>query len=82
VGDRSSDERGRLAALARAVWRMGRTLWALEGELDRRPRGRSFWRLAANLPLFGALANYRSERSGLRKAAARTITWIDREHRR
>lgn len=80
VGSEQPDERGRLAALARAVWRMGRTLWALDDELDRRPRGSKAWRLAANLPVVGAVANYRSERSGLTKAAASAVAWIEREH--
>src|SRR3954470_3092189 len=50
-----TEERGRLAALARAVWRMGRTLWGLNEELDRRPRGRKVWRVAANVPVVGAV---------------------------
>jgi hypothetical protein len=67
---------GRLAALARAVWRMGRSLFALHEELDRRPQGRWWWRTLANLPVVGALAAYRSERSGLKRAARRAATWV------
>ena len=62
---------GRLRALARAVWRMGRSLFALHEELDRRPQGRWWWRTLANLPVVGALASYKSERSGLKRAARR-----------
>lgn len=75
-------ERGRMAALARAVWRMGHTLFALHDELDRRPRGGKFWRILANLPVVGALASYRSERAGLRRAARRAAEWVAREQGR
>jgi hypothetical protein len=74
-----SEERGRLAALARAVWRMGRTLWGLQSELERRPQGRRVWRVLANLPVVGALASYRSERSGLKRAARAAARWVARE---
>lgn len=80
--DGRRDERGRLASLARAVWRMGRALFELDSELDRRPRGRRGWRLAANLPVVGALATYRSERSGLKEAASRTVAVLERERER
>jgi len=76
------EERGRLAALARAVWRMGRTLWGLQQELDRRPQGGRFWRAMANLPVVGALASYRSERSGLKRAARAASAWVAREQGR
>ena len=62
---------GTLRALARAVWRMGRSLFALHEELDRRPQGRWWWRTLANLPVVGALGSYKSERSGLKRAARR-----------
>ena len=76
-----TEERGRLAALARAVWRMGRTLWGLNEELDRRPQGRKFWRVAANVPVVGAVASYRSERSGLKRAARAAAEWVARAPR-
>ena len=76
------EERGRLAALARAVWRMGRTLWGLQEELGRRPQGRRFWRILANVPVVGALASYRSERSGLKRAARAAAQWVAREQGR
>lgn len=79
AGQQQDGERSALAALARAVWRMGRTLWGLGQELDRRPRGKKFWRLMANLPVVGALATYRSERSGLKRAARTAARWVARE---
>lgn len=84
TGDLSSDEHSgdsRLTALARAVWRMGRSLFALHDELGRRPQGRRLWRLLANLPVVGAVGAYKSERSGLRRAARRAAAWVGREHR-
>jgi hypothetical protein len=76
------EERGRLSALAHALWRMGRTLWGLQQELDRRPQGRTFWRVLANVPVVGALASYRSERSGLKRAARAAGQWVAREQGR
>lgn len=65
---------GKLRALARAVWRMGRSLFSLHEELDRRPQGGWWWRTLANLPVVGVLASYKSERSGLKRAARRAAT--------
>jgi hypothetical protein len=67
---------GRLKALARAVWRMGQSLFGLHSELDRRPQGRWWWRTLANLPVVGALGAYKSERSGLKRAARRAATLV------
>lgn len=78
----AKEERGRLAGLAGAVWRMGKTLWGLQGELDRRPQGNRFWRALANLPVVGAPASYRSERSGLKRAARAAARWVAREQGR
>jgi hypothetical protein len=69
-------DRNRLRALAQAVWRMGKTLFGLQGELDRRPQGRAGWRLMANLPVVGVLGSYKSERSGLKRAARRAAEWV------
>lgn len=80
TGDLGAESRhshdGRLKAVARAVWRMGRSLFALHEELDRRPQGRWWWRTLANLPVIGALGAYKSERSGLKRAARRAATLV------
>jgi hypothetical protein len=76
------EERGRLSALAHAVWRMGKTLWGLQSELDRRPKGGRFWRGVANLPVVGAVGSYRSERAGLKRAARSAARWVAREQGR
>src|ERR1700712_3472404 len=70
---------GRLRALARAVWRMGRSLFALHEELDRRPQGRWWWRTVANVPVVGAFGAYKSKRSGLKRAARRAATLLGRD---
>ncbi|MDL5157358.1 hypothetical protein [Actinomycetospora termitidis] len=82
TGDLHREHSGdsRLRALARAVWRMGRSLFALHDELGRRPQGRWFWRTVANLPVVGAVGAYKSERSGLKRAARRAAAWVAREH--
>ena len=67
---------GKLKSLARAVWRMGRSLFALHDELDRRPQGRWWWRSVANLPVVGAVGAYKSERSGLKRAARRAAAQV------
>jgi hypothetical protein len=67
---------GKLKVLARAVWRMGRSLFALNEELDRRPQGRWWWRSVANLPVVGAVGAYKSERSGLKRAAKRAAILV------
>lgn len=81
TGDLHRDHSGdsRLRSLARAVWRMGRSLFALHDELGRRPQGRRFWRALANLPVVGAFGAYKAERSGLKRAAKRTAAWVARE---
>jgi hypothetical protein len=81
VGE-EKEERGRLSALARAVWRMGSTLWGLQSELDRRPKGNRAWRTLANVPVVGAVGSYRSERSGLKRAARAAARWVAREQGR
>ncbi|WP_026205030.1 hypothetical protein [Actinomycetospora chiangmaiensis] len=82
TGDLHRDHSGdsRLRSLARAVWRMGRSLFALHDELGRRPQGRRFWRALANLPVVGAFGAYKAERSGLKRAAKRAAAWVAREH--
>ena len=60
----------------------GRTLWGLQSELDRRPQGNRVWRTLANVPVVGAVGSYRSERSGLKRAARAAARWVAREQGR
>lgn len=58
-----------LARIGGAVWRLGRALFAVEGELDKRPHGNFFHEGLGMLPVVGALGKYLGEWSGLKKAA-------------
>ncbi len=69
TGDLHGEAKPGLQRLAAAVWRLGRALFAFEGELDRRPHGNAVQRFLGELPLVGVLGKYLGEWSGLKKAA-------------
>lgn len=56
-----------VAAVAGTLWRLGRLLWSIPGELGKRPRGRFYHRWIGLLPVVGMLADYLGERSALRR---------------
>jgi hypothetical protein len=58
-----------LVRIGQAVWRMGRALFAVEGELDKRPHGNFLHAGLSMLPVVGALGRYLGEWSGLKRAA-------------
>lgn len=62
-------EQPTLTRVAGAVWRLARTLFAVEGELDKRPHGNAFHSLLGNFPVVGAVGKYLGEWSGLKHAA-------------
>lgn len=62
--------------IAGALWRMGRTLLAVEGELAKRPRGGRISRTVALLPVVGVVGKYTGEWSGLKQAAAQGERWL------
>lgn len=64
-----ADSRPTLQRIGSAVWRLGRALWAVEGELDKRPHGNWFHSALGNLPVVGAVGKYLGEWSGLQRAA-------------
>jgi hypothetical protein len=64
------DTRPTLRRIGSAVWRLGRALFAVEGELDKRPHGRFYHEAIAMLPVVGAVGKYFGEWSGLKRAAA------------
>lgn len=77
TGDLAGREaRPPLRRVASAVWRLGRTLLALEGELDKRPHGRFYHRWIGNLPVVGAAGKYFGEWSGIKRAAAQGERWL------
>jgi hypothetical protein len=71
-------QRSAVVRAGSAVWRYGRVLRSILGELDKRPRGRWYHRLAGNLPVVGAGADYLGERSALKRAVRAGTEWIAR----
>jgi hypothetical protein len=70
TGDLAKPDNGpTLGRVARAVWRLGRALFAVEGELDKRPHGNFLHEGLGMLPVVGAVGKYLGEWSGLKKAA-------------
>jgi hypothetical protein len=67
-------------AAAGTLWRLGRGLLAITGELEKRPRGNFLHRAIGMLPVVGAAGDYLGERSGLRVAWKRAHVWLT-EHR-
>lgn len=67
-----------LVRVGRAVWRLGRALFAVEDELDRRPHGNFLHAGLGMLPVVGALGKYLGEWSGLKKAARQAEVWLSR----
>lgn len=71
-----ADVRPSLSRIGSAVWRLGRALLAVEGELDKRPHGRFYHDMLGMLPVVGALGKYLGEWSGLKRAAREAETWL------
>lgn len=69
-------DRATLRAVAGTVWRLGRVLWSLGDELEKRPRGRLLHRALGKLPVVGVLGDYLGERSALRRASYAGLQWI------
>ncbi|MFI5588010.1 hypothetical protein ACIA5G_23355 [Amycolatopsis sp. NPDC051758] len=67
-------------AAASTLWRLGRGLLAITGELEKRPRGNFLHRAIGMLPVVGAAGDYLGERSGLRVVWKRAHVWL-MEHR-
>lgn len=63
-------------ACAGALWRMARSLVAITGELEKRPRGRFYHRALGALPLVGIIGDYLAERSALRHVARAGTAWF------
>jgi hypothetical protein len=63
------DTKPTLQRVGRAVWRLGRALFAVEDELDKRPHGNVLHEGLGMLPVVGAIGKYLGEWSGLKRAA-------------
>ncbi len=81
TGDLDAEGRGAGSTLRRvggAVWRLGRALFSLEDELDKRPHGRFYHGWIGLLPVVGVVGKYLGEWSGLKRAAANGRRWLTR----
>ncbi|MDR7302816.1 hypothetical protein [Haloactinomyces albus] len=66
------------AAVANTVWRMARTLWEIDSELDKRPQGRFHHEAIGSVPVLGVVGGYLGERSALRRVARHGSKWLRR----
>ncbi len=65
--------------VGRAVWKLARVLWSLEGELDKRPQGRVHHQVIGMLPLVGAVGDYFGERHGGKRVRREALAWFAAE---
>lgn len=71
-----NEKKPTLRRVGGALWRMGRALLAVEGELGKRPRGGRITRWLSLIPVVGVAGKYLGEWSGLKKAAKAGEEWI------
>src|SRR5689334_11364849 len=76
TGGLENEKKLTVKRLGGALWRMGRALLAVEGELGRRPRGGRISRWMSLVPVVGVAGKYLGEWSGLKKAAKAGEEWI------
>lgn len=74
--DHTTGSKLSLKAFALTLWKLGRSLLAITGELEKRPRGRIVYRILGVLPIVGMFADYLAERSALKKVAKRARKWL------
>lgn len=67
-----------LARVAGVLWRLGRALYAVEDELDKRPHGRFYHEAVSLIPGVGAVGKYFGEWSGLKRASKKAHRWLAR----
>ncbi|MCE3554166.1 hypothetical protein LWC33_22275 [Pseudonocardia sp. RS11V-5] len=75
-GDLAKGSRPTAAKVGAAVWRLGRALYSVEDELDKRPHGRFYHEAIGMLPVVGVLGKYLGEWSGLKRAAREAQRWL------
>ncbi|MCE0766187.1 hypothetical protein LWC35_25265 [Pseudonocardia kujensis] len=75
-GDLAKGSRPTAARIGSAVWRLGRALYSVEDELDKRPHGRFYHEALGMLPVVGVLGKYLGEWSGLKRAAREAQRWL------
>lgn len=81
-GVRAEPAKGRSSFViaGRALWRSGRVLRSILGELDKRPQGGFVTGMIGKLPVVGIAGDYVSERSAMKKAVRQGEEWM-RTHR-
>jgi hypothetical protein len=80
TGGLENEKKPTFKRLGGALWRMGRALLAIEGELGKRPRGGRITRWISLIPVIGVGGKYLGEWSGLKKAAKAGEEWIHSRH--
>ncbi|TCK26526.1 hypothetical protein [Pseudonocardia endophytica] len=81
TGDLDGANHGAGSTLRRvgsAVWRLGRALFAVSDELDKRPHGRFYHEWISFVPVVGVVGKYLGEWSGLKHSAANGRRWLTR----
>ena len=63
----------------RWLWRQARILFAITGELEKRPQGRFYHQMLGMLPVVGMAGDYLGERSALKRTAKRGTAWLRQE---
>jgi hypothetical protein len=61
------------------LWRQARILFAITGELEKRPQGRFYHKVLGMLPVVGMAGDYLGERSALKRVAKRGTRWLARQ---
>lgn len=67
---------GAAKTAAKTLWRHGRVLRSIVGELDKRPQGRWAHRMLGKAPVVGMVADYLGERSALKRAVRQADQWV------
>lgn len=68
--------RSSLVTAGRALWRYGRVLRSIVGELGKRPQGGFVTGMIGKLPVVGIAGDYVSERSAMKKAVRQAEQWM------
>jgi hypothetical protein len=79
AGDVEEPTKGRkfgIKVAAKMLWRQGRMLMAISGELEKRPQGRFYHKALGMLPVVGMAGDYLGERSALKRAAKAGNKWL------
>ncbi|MFI9816950.1 hypothetical protein [Saccharothrix variisporea] len=65
-----------LRSIGRTVWKLAKVMWALEGELDKRPQGRFYHQALGMVPVVGVVGDYFGERSAMKRVRRAAYEWF------